>query len=85
MVFEINFPMLDGFAYCIFSDIEVAKILDRCGLGPIYATLVVIIDRSWCVCVVHFQVAEDVTEMLSDMSGFISLFYFSLTGAPTCS
>jgi hypothetical protein len=85
MVFEIIFPMLDCLAYCIFSDIEVAKILDRCGLGPIYATLVVIEDRSWCVCVVHFQVAEDVTEMLSDMIGFISCFYVSLAGAPTCS
>jgi hypothetical protein len=72
MVFCINFPMLDGFAYCILSDKEVAKILDRCGLGQIYKTLVVIKDRSWCICVLHFQVAEDAMEMLSHTSGFIN-------------
>jgi hypothetical protein len=57
MVFEINFPMLDCFAYCIFSGIEVAKIFDGCGLGTIYATLVVIEDRRWCVCAMHFKVS----------------------------
>jgi hypothetical protein len=77
--------MLDGFAYCILSDIEVTKILDRCRLGTIYTPLVVIKDRKWCVYVLHIQVAEDVTEMLGDTSGFISRFYVSLAGAPTCS
>jgi hypothetical protein len=77
--------MLDGFVYCIFSHIEVVKIPDRCRLGPIYTPLVVIKDRLWCVCVVHIQVNEEVPEMLEDTSGFISRFYFSLTGAPTCS
>jgi hypothetical protein len=77
--------MLECFAYCIFSDIEVAKILDRSRLGPINTPLIVIKDRRWRVCVVYIQVAEDVTEMLGDTSGFISQFYFSFAGAPTCS
>jgi hypothetical protein len=56
MVLEIYFPKLDFFVHCVFSDIEVVKLFDRCGLGPIYATLVVIEDRSWRFCIIHFEV-----------------------------
>jgi hypothetical protein len=61
MTLEIYFPILDCFTYCILSDIEVAKILDGCGLGPIYTSLVVIEYRGWIISVVHFEVAEDMS------------------------
>jgi hypothetical protein len=67
--------MLDGFKYRIFSNIEVVKILDISRLGPIYTTLVVIKDRSWCACVMHLQVADDMTDMLGYSSGHPSIYY----------
>jgi hypothetical protein len=74
MVFEIYFQMLDCFTYCIFSDIEVVNIFDRCGVGPIYTSLIVIVIgyRGWSVCVMPFEVVEDVAKMLSNTGGFIS-------------
>jgi hypothetical protein len=72
MVLEIYLPMLDCFAYCIFSDIEVTKIIDGCGLGPIYTPLIVIADGSWSVHAMHVKVAENAVKMMSYAGSFIS-------------
>jgi hypothetical protein len=56
-VFQVNFLVLDGFMYCIFSYVKMVKVLDGCVFGPINTSLVVIVNWCWFVGVVHVEVA----------------------------
>jgi hypothetical protein len=60
MVFQVNFLVLDGLSYCIFSDVKMVKVLDGCGFGQINTSLVVAKYWCWFGGVMHVEVAEDV-------------------------
>jgi hypothetical protein len=63
--------VLDGFAYCIFSYVKMAKVLDGCGFEPIYTSSVVVVNVCWFGGVVHVEVAEDMAKVLSYSCWFI--------------
>jgi hypothetical protein len=71
MVLQINVLVLDSLTYRIFSYVKMAKVLGGTGFGPIYASLVVVVNWCWFGGVVHVEVAEDVTKVLSYSCCFI--------------